>query len=163
MDEPRPDQHLQASGRIIANEIRGNAMSMLIGGAICLYFGFTLLIDAPASADEQATQTWFAVDRGFRTSFLALGAGFLIAAAWSMTGRSAALLMSAVVEVVFALLMLLLAIETTLEARADGRWDAFAILFLILFVIGLSGALRVWQLHGAAARLARPVEPRDDE
>jgi hypothetical protein len=136
--ESHNEDSRSVSTRAAAEAIRGSALGLLVGGGVCLYFGFTLLIDAPGSASEEAVQTWFAADRAFR---------------WSM-------LLAVPSELVFALLMLAMSIETTLEARADGQWDVFAILLLILLVMGLAGARRSWELYVVSGHL--PRSPTDD-
>lgn len=152
VEEPH-DQNTQfARGHAVASAVRGHALTLLIGGGICLYFGFSWLVDAPGSAGEDTTQTWFAVDRAFQWILRIIGIVFLVAAAWAWSGQRLAILLGAIADAGFALLMLAIAIETTLEARADGGMDAFAILFLILAVIGASGAKRLWGLYAASGR-----------
>lgn len=155
MDETPYEEPRRSVGQAAAEAVRGSALTLLIGGGICLYFGFTLLIDAPGSASEEATEVWFGVDRAFRWILRIIGIAFLISAAWAMSGQRAAMLPAVFAEAGFALLMLAMAIESTLEARADRTWDAFAILFAILAVVGVSGAKRSWDLYVSAGRDAR--------
>jgi hypothetical protein len=147
MEEPHGEGPPPIARASLVDAIRGSALGLLIGGGICLFFGFTLLIDAPGSASEEATETWFAIDRVFQWALRIVGVVFLIAAAWAMTGQRRSMLLGTISEVGFCLLMLAMAVETTLEARADGGMDAFAILYAILFVIGLSGVKRSWVLY----------------
>ena len=161
MSEPPYEEHRPTPGRMFAAEIRGSALGLLIAGGVCLYFGFALVIDAPGSAGEEATQAWYAADHAFRWCLRVLGALFLLAAAWAATGQCAAMLLSTAAEVAFALLMLAMSIEATLEARADGLWDFFVILLLILAVIGISAAKRSWSLYRMSGRAARTVPSED--
>ena len=145
--QPRPSDH---SPYYLPEEIRSNMMTFLVAGGICLYFGFSWWIDAPGSVSEEAAKSWFAVDIAFRWCLRGIGALFLIAAALAQTGRAIALLPGLLAEGAFALLMLAMAVDTTLEARADGQFDPYVILFLILAVVGISGLRRLWTLHHAA-------------
>jgi hypothetical protein len=158
--ESHNEDSRSVSTRAAAEAIRGSALGLLVGGGVCLYFGFTLLIDAPGSASEEAVQTWFAADRAFRWCLRIAGVAFLLAAAWAATGQRSSMLLAVPSELVFALLMLAMSIETTLEARADGQWDVFAILLLILLVMGLAGARRSWELYVVSGHL--PRSPTDD-
>lgn len=161
MNEPERGPTPPASNRVFAEAVRGSAFSLLIGGGICLYFGFTVLLDAPGSASEEAAEFWYTIDRVFQWALRIIGAVFLIAAAWATTGQRAAMLLAALAEIGFAMLMFAWTVETILEARADGGFDAFAILLGILAIIGVSGAKRSWTLYTSLAGAA-PLESKDD-
>jgi hypothetical protein len=161
MDEPERQPARPASNRAFAEAVRGNAFSLLIGGGICLYFGFTVLLDAPGSASEEAAEFWYTLDRVFQWALRIIGALFLVAAAWALTGQRTSMLLAALAEIGFAMLMFAWTVETILEARADGGFDAFAILLGILAIIGISGAKRSWLLYTSMAGTA-PFEGGDD-
>jgi hypothetical protein len=161
MSEPPNEGTRPLSNRALADAIRGNALSLVIGGGICLFFGFRWLVDAPGSASDEAAKGWYAVDQVFRWVLRVIGVIFLAAAAWSWTGQRASLLLAVAAEAGFALLMLAMAVDSTLEARADGSWDAFAILFAILVIIGISAAKRSWELYVSAGR-TRPATTAHD-
>lgn len=156
MDDYQETRSIPAApaNRVVTEAIRGSAFGLLIGGAICLYFGFSWLIDAPGSASEQAAARWYAVDHAFQWALRVIGVAFLLGAAGAWTGQRWSALVSAAVEAAFALLMIAMAIESTLEARADGAWDAFVILFGVLALISMSTAWRSWQLYAAAGAAA---------
>lgn len=147
MSDPPNEETPSASARPLAAAIRGSALGLLIGGGVCLYIGFAWLLDAPGSASDEAAKAWFAVDQLFRWILRVTGILFLVAAAWAASGQRASMLLATLAEAGFALLMLAMAIESTLEARADGTWDAFAILFAVLVVVGASAAKRSWRLY----------------
>jgi hypothetical protein len=156
MESPQyPDQQNRAAASLSA-EIQSQMLTFLIAAGICLYFGFSWLIDAPGSAGAEATKTWFAIDMAFRWCLRVVGAVFLIAAALAPTGQPFALLPALAAEGAFTLLMIVMGIETTLEARADGHFDAFVILFLILAIVGVSSVKRLWTLWREATRAAAP-------
>ncbi len=155
MSESPEQERRPLANRPLADAIRGNTLGLVIGGGICLYFGFRWLIDAPGSASEEAAKAWYTIDQVFRWILRVVGVIFLAAAAWSSTGQRASLLLAIAAEVGFALLMLAMAIESTLEARADGTWDAFVILFAILVIIGVSAAKRSWEIYAATGRPAQ--------
>jgi hypothetical protein len=140
----------------VSDAVRGTTLGLVIGGGVCLYFGFAWLLDAPGSVSDEAAKSWFAVDQAFRWTLRVVGVVFLVAAAWSATGQRPAMLLAALAEGGFALLMLAMAIESTLEARADATWDPFAILFLVLVLVGLTAAKRSWGVY-ASARPAIPI------
>lgn len=153
MDSPQNKSTTRHSHNAFAAEIRADTLSFVIGGGICLYFGFTWLADIPTNADEEAKKIWFAIDTAFIWSLRVIGALFLLTAALALTGRPFALIPALLAEGAFTLLMLAMAIDTTLEARADNiGFDAYAILFLIMTVIGASGVRRLWRLHRDATR-----------
>jgi len=160
--EPNSEEPQPARDPRYASVTRSSALGLLIGGAVCLYLGFSLLVDAPGSADEDTTKAWFAADHVFQWLLRILGAGFLLIAAWTLTGQRSALLLSAAVEAGFAALMVAMAVETTFEARADGLWDFNVILLLILAVIGVTAGRRSWVLYAATGR-ARSSTPTEGE
>lgn len=148
--EPVPNEQADATERgdpAVAEAIRGTGLGLLIGGGVCLYFGFTLLVDAPGSVSEEEAERWFAVDHIVRWSLRAVGIAFLVCAAWAWTGQRSSMLLATFTEGVFTLLMVAMAVESTVEARADGGFDAFAIILVILAVIGFGGARRCWRLY----------------
>ena len=132
--------------KAVSHMITSTAMGLAIAGGICLFFGYSLLIDAPGSASKEAVETWFAIDRAFQWALRIVGIVFLIAAGMAWIGMRASQYLAVLAEGCFALLALALAVETTLEARADGHMDVYAILFLILAAMGASATKRSWDL-----------------
>lgn len=153
MNEEPPVERDAAEKRMAAAAIKGRALGALLAGGVCLYFGFGWLVDAPASAGEDATPTWYAVDCAFRWGLRIVGGAFVIVAALAASGSRPSMLLGAVVEGVFALLMLAMTVETYLEARADGHFDATVILLAILAVVGLSAARHSWALYVRAGHI----------
>lgn len=160
MIEHQDSESAAPTNRALDGAIRGAAFGLLIGGAICLYFGFSWMVDAPGSASKESAASWFAVDHAFRWALRIVGVVFLLAAAGAAMGQRWSALLATISEGAFALLMIAMAIETTLESRADGGWDALVIIFGVLALISLSAAWRSWQLYTAANRAA-PMTPAD--
>ncbi|GEM_PF-5501767 len=135
--------------------IRGGALSLLVGGGVCLYFGLALVPTAPASAGPQQVEQWLAADRLLFWWLKAAGLLLLIAAGLSLAGGRSAALLAAVAELDFGLLMIVMSVEWTIKARMDGWTDYQVILLLILAVLGLSGAWHSWKLYLRAGRADR--------
>lgn len=155
MDSPQDTHKIALSRARINEEIRSHAMTFLIAGGICMYFGFAWVIDAPTNADERATELWYNIDYAFQWILRGVGALFLLAAALAHSGQRLALWFGMVAEGIFVLLMLTMALETTLETRAAGAgFDPFVILFLILAVMGMPSIARLWKLCRAAAAIS---------
>lgn len=154
MDEPQNEHPRPVRGRLLSEAIRGTAFGLLIGGGLCLYFGFILVPDAPLNVSEAEQETWMAVDQGLFWSLRIVGIAFLLAAAWAATGQRASMLLATLAEATFALVMLAMSVVWTLEARATGAWNYHVILLLILLIIGVSGAKRSWSLYASAAPTA---------
>jgi len=146
MNKPPPADRPEQRGDWDA-AIKGATFGGLIAGAVCLYFGFQWLVDAPASADESATAVWYAIDQGFRWALRVIGAAFFLVALLARSGSPASALLATVVESAFALLMLAMAVDTLVEARADGQFDATVILLLVLMAVGISAARHSWLLY----------------
>ena len=65
--------------RDVSGAIKSSAINLLIGGAVCLYFGLTLAADAPAAAKtREAVERWWAVDNAFFWSLRGLGGLFIL-------------------------------------------------------------------------------------
>ena len=161
MEEQLGREPAAPRGARSADAVRGSALSLLIFGAVCLYFGLAWLIDAPASAGAESARTWFAVDRAFQWLLRLIGTVFLLAAAYALSGRRGALLLAAIADTAFVLLMVALAVETTLETRADGRWDPFVILFVVLAIIGAASARRTCRDYALCGTSAQPTRSGD--
>ena len=123
----------------VTQAIRSSTMGLMIGGAICLYFGFSLLVETTA-------------DKILFTALKIVGIAFVLAGAWAWTGSRASMLMAAITEAAFALVALTMSVTWTLEARAMGTWNPQVILLLILVAISVAGARRSWELYRAAGR-----------
>jgi len=150
VNEPQQEAEPTVRKAFVSDAIRGSALGLLIGGGVCLFFGFTLVADAPGSVSEQEAQSWFARDAFFYWCLRIIGVGFLVVAALAGMGKRVSMLLAAIVEVVFALLMLVMMVEWTIEARMDGTWEYSVMLLILLAVISLSGARRSWELYNAA-------------
>jgi hypothetical protein len=149
----------RATGASVQAAIRSSALGLLIGGAICLYFGLTLIADAPGSVSQEEAERWFATDRALFWCLRGTGLLFLISAVLAWIGRRVSMLLATIADVVFALLMLAMAVEWTLEARVDGGWDATVILLLILAFIAAGAARRSWDLYRRAGLRSPAGEP----
>ena len=149
MGDPPSDASMTRRSAASGAAVRGAAFSLLIGGAICLYYGYSWLVDAPGSASEEATQSWFAVDWAFRWALRALGITFLAAAGLAFVGLGVSMILATVAEGGFGVLLSAIAIETFLEGRADNSFDPMVILFVILAVFGFGAAKRSWELYTA--------------
>jgi hypothetical protein len=150
VNEPQQEAEPAVRKAGVAEAIRASALGLLIGGGICLFIGLTWGPDAPGSVSEHEAQSWFARDRLFYWCLRIIGVGFLVAAALAGMGKRVSMLLAVIVEVVFALLMLVMMVEWTIEARVDGAWEYSVILLILLAVISLSGARRSWELYNAA-------------
>ncbi len=130
--------------------IRGSALGLLIGGAVCLYFGFSLIPDAPMDATPDEQQRWFAVDEAFNWGLRVVGAGFVLAAALAAAGMRSSMLLATVVESLFAILMIAMTIGWTADARAIGAaWNPQVIILIVMAVVGIVGAKHSWELYRA--------------
>ena len=152
MDEPQNNGARAASGRLFAEAIKHRMLGLLIAGAVCLYFGFAMRADAPIDVSKEEQEMWYALDQALFWSLRIVGFAFLLVGAWTATGQRRSVLAAALVELVFAAVMLAAAIAWTAEARVVGGWDYQVILLLILLVVGLSEAKRSWGLYVAAGR-----------
>lgn len=161
MNEPQQEAEPTVRKAVVADAIRGSALGLLIGGGICLVIGFTWVPDAPGSVSEQEAQSWFARDVFFHWCLRVIGVGFLVAAALAGMGKRVSMLLAAIVEVVFALLMLVMMVEWTIEARVDGTWAYSVMLLILLAIISLSGARRSWELYNAARPAVVPMPDED--
>lgn len=148
----------QASTCVPSDSIRGSALGLLIGGGICLYFGLTLIAMAPGSASSDEAQRWFAADNALFWCLRVIGALFLIAAGLAAVGRRVSMALAALAEIAFALLMIVMTIEWTLRARADGMWDYQIILLLILAILAVGGGRRSWALFRATGSARGTVD-----
>jgi hypothetical protein len=151
----QPDVESPPRGRRHNREaaIRSTAFGALVAGGLCLYFGLVWSADAPASASPQATEMWYFVDHVFQWWLRIIGVGFLAGAGLSAMGNRLGALVTAADEAAFALLMLAMAVNAYLEARAMGVFDATVILFGVLLVVGLSAARYSW----SAFLVSRPA------
>jgi hypothetical protein len=149
-----PDPHR----RHVQAHIRAAAFDLLIGGALCLYLGYSLLIAAPGRVSEADAETWFAIDRVFRWCLRGLGVAFLIAAALAAAGLRVSMLLAMIVEGAFVVLMIVMAVQWTVEARVDGGWDMAALLLALLAIIGISSVRKSWSLYQAQPVRGFPLE-----
>lgn len=151
MSAQPPGNSSPADHATIRASIQSMALGALLAGGVCLYFGFTWLVDAPGSASKEATQIWYNVDHGFQWALRTVGIAFLAVAALAAAGQRAGALLGTIVESAFALLMLAMTIDTFLEARADGQLDATVILLLVLMAVGISAARHSFILYSRSA------------
>jgi hypothetical protein len=161
MSEPPNEETRPRAGQPLTDAIRGNALGLVIGGGICLYFGFAFVADAPSGVSEEERAMWFALDNGLFWALRVVGIGFLLAGAWAASGRRPAMLLAAATEAAFALVMLAMSIAWTLEARVMGTWNPQVILLLILLIVGLLGARRSWELYTSTRRVRQPATTDD--
>lgn len=149
---PQVPQVPKRSPPAVTADIRSAALWLLIGGGLCLYFGLSLVVTAPASVadDPQATQHWFALNRTLNRCLAGVGTLFILAAALAVIGQRVAMLAATIVEILFALLLVVMSVSWTIEGRADGEWNYQVILLLILAVLGVGGVKRSWELYRAA-------------
>jgi len=128
---------------------RESAIGLLIGGALCLYFGFTLAADAPGSISRAAAEPWFLADNISFWCLRGIGGLFLLTAGLVSIGQVWAMLLGAIGEGLLVVLLLGMSVMWTLEARVDGQWNAQVILLLIMAVLGAGSALRCWRIYVA--------------
>ena len=159
MDEERP---VSNPGAALAESVRGSALSLLLSGGVCLYFGLTLIADAPGSASPADAQRWFAADHAMFWGLRGLGIGFLVTAALAALGQRVALLLATIAEALFALLMLIMTVAWTLEARVDGMWNYQVILLLVLAMVSVGAAQGAWRRWRATRALAVTQHGFDD-
>jgi hypothetical protein len=143
VQEPVREKPAEAGGAR-RESIQGSALSLLLGGGVCLYFGLTLIADAPGSASPAEAQRWFAVDNALFWCLRGIGVLFLVAAGLAALGHRVAMLLATVAEAAFFVLMIAMAVDWTLEARADGLVNYQVILLLILAIISGSAARSAW-------------------
>ena len=161
MNEPPSASTERAARLFVSDAIRGSALGLLIGGGMCLFFGFALLVDPPGSVSSDEAEFWRAWDHVFRWSLRIIGVSFLVAAALAGMSKRVSMLLAAIVEVAFALLMLVMMVEWTIEALMDGTWEYSVMLLILLAVISLSGARRSWESYNAARPAAVPMPDED--
>ena len=148
MNEDLPVERAAGESPAATEAIKRSAFGALLAGGVCIFFGFSWTIDWPVSDSEEADRVWKLMDHGFRWSLTVVGVAFLVVAALAAMGKRVSALLGTVVEAAFALLMLVMTIETILEQRASGGgFDAFAILLLIMMAVGISAARHSWVLY----------------
>src|SRR5262249_42870066 len=117
LDTPNPSPEANEARHA---QIRAEAISLLIGGALCLYFGFTLPLNAPANVPDDVAEKWFMADRVCYYVLRGVGCGFLLAAALAAAGIRISLLLSVATELIFALLMIAMTVIWTWRAQVSG-------------------------------------------
>jgi hypothetical protein len=162
MSEDRPPSAPGASAAV-RDAITGSALGLLLSGGICLYFGLTLVADAPGSANTAEAERWFAADNALFWSLRGIGVLFLVAAALAAAARPVSMLLATIAETGFAVLMVVMTVDWTLEARADGLVNYQIILLLILAIVGVSAARSAWKRWQVARLGARPPSEPDSE
>ena len=100
---------------------------------------------------------WWAIDNTFFWCLRGMGVLFLLGAGLAAAGKRAAPLVAVGCEMLFVILMLVMAVAWTIEARVDGGFDPYVILLAVMGVLGLGGIRRYWTLH----RLANTAEDRE--
>jgi hypothetical protein len=160
MNERGPEQR-QGMGHGGDQSVRGSALSLLLGGGVCLYFGLTLIADAPGSATADQVPRWFAADHTLFWCLRGFGVLFVMAAALAALGQRVAMLVATVAEAGFAVLMVAMTVEWTLKARADGTINYEVILLLILAIVGVSAARNAWGRWTAGRSGARRASESD--
>jgi hypothetical protein len=143
-----------AESRFWGESIRGLTVQLLIGGGLCLYFGYSLIADAPAGASREEAQRWFALDNALFLALRIVGFGFLAAGGLATAGLRLALPATILCEAVFAGLMLVMSIAWTLEARASGGWNPLVILLLVLAFLSAGSIPRVWRMYRLSGAVA---------
>lgn len=134
-------------------ELGSMVLGLLVGGGVCLYLGLAFMADAPAKVSpEQAESLWFVVDNVLFWCLRVVGLLLLLAAALAFARKRIAALVAAVGELGFTLVMIAMAIENTIEARVDGYWDYFVILYAVLAIVAASAAKRSWQVYRLSSR-----------
>jgi len=156
MDEREHDEQRTTGTAIgrrrISDEVRASAIGLLIAGGLCLYFGFTLAANAPPDATPEEAARWFAVDEALNWGLRIVGILFLAVAGLAMTGARAALLGAALCEGLFALVMVAMAIEWSVDAHVfGGGWDPAVIIVALLAIISVGQAMRAWTLYRQSA------------
>ena len=139
--------------------IKGLAFSLLIGGLVCLFLGFTWPADAPAAAqtDEQR-EFWWALDNAFFWCLRVLGVVFLFAAGLAAAGTRISMLLATIAEAAFVLLMIAMSIAWTIEARVDGDFNIMVILLIIFAVLGIGGLKQSWLLYRVSGGNRPPAQ-----
>lgn len=140
----RPDPDTAAPH---AAAVRGYAFGLALAGAVCLYFGFSLVADAPGSATPAEAERWFALDHAANWALRGIGLLLLCAAGLASLGARSAMLVGLAGETLLAVLLVAMSLEWTVEARADGGWSPAVILLLILAAMSVSSALRCWRVY----------------
>ncbi len=157
MSNAQPTEDARRPAMDVSTAIRGSALWLLIGGALCLYFGLSLSAETYLSIDPQDAPRWRAANMALNWGLRAAGVLFVVTAAAALSGRRASMLLAAIVEGFLALLLVAMTVSWTLEARAAGGWNYQVILLLILAVLGVGGVKRSWELYRAAGPPAPPA------
>lgn len=160
MDEPSRPQAADANERgspgreprMRRDSIRSLTVQLLVGGGLCLYFGYSLRADAPGNATPAEAERWFALDNALFLALRIVGFGFLGAGGLAAAGLRPALPATILCEAAFAGLMLAMSVARTWEARVSGGWDPLAILLLVLAFVSAGGIPHVWQTYTRSAR-----------
>lgn len=148
---PRPD---------VPALIRANALSFLVGAALCLYFGWNWTETWPDNVDAKQQQFWISLDHAYAWTLRGLGALFLIASGLAAAGRRASLMMGALTEGLFVLFMILLSAGQTWEMRIIGGWDQMVVLYLLFAVLAAANLRTLLAQRRLALR--GPATPRPD-
>ena len=143
---------------VTSGQIKAAALGLAIGGGICLYFGMTLVADAPGSATPEEAERWFALDNGLFWLLRGVGVLFILSAGLAAMGQRGAMLLGTVCEVLLVLWLVAMSVVWTIEARADGVWNYQVILLLIIAAVSVGGAKRSWGLYSAAGQKVPPDE-----
>jgi len=134
-------------------ELGAMTLGLVIGGGVCLYMGLSLIADAPANVSrDEAESLWFVVDNAIFWCLRIIGAVLLLAALLAFARQRIAALVATIGEIGFTLIMVGMAIENTIEARVDGIWDYFVILYAVLAIVAASAAKRSWQVYRLSSR-----------
>jgi hypothetical protein len=144
----------QQSSAWTAQAVRESAIGLLIGGGLCLYFGFTLIADAPGSVSKVAAESWYLADNITFWCLRGIGLVFLLTAGAAAVGQTWAMLLAAVAEGLLAALLVGMSVLWTIEARVDNTWNAQVILLLILAILGAGSAARCWRIYKAGRSVA---------
>ena len=147
---PQVSQVPKRSPAAVTAEIRSTALWLVIGGGLCLYFGLSLTVTAPGSSNAEEEARWYAINTVLNHCLAGVGALFILGAGLAATGKRVAMLAATIVEILLALLLVVMSVSWTIEARADGRWSYEVILLLILAVLGVGGVKHSWELYRAA-------------
>ncbi len=138
--------------------VRGEALGLLLGGAVIFYFGMSLVARAPAAATSAEAERWFTLDNALFLGLRILGGVMILVGGVAWLGQPVALLLAAVSELALALLLLAISALWTLRAQFSGAWDPQVLLLLLVAAISIAACVRAmrlflaWRAQRAAAQ-----------
>jgi hypothetical protein len=129
---------------VVANETRGLALGLLIGGAVSLYLGLNLVATPVSGAPDEVNRMWMGVDTALITALKIVGAALLLAGILCLTGVPLALRVALLAEAGAALVFLSLGLAWLVKWR---NIDLYILIMLVMGAMSVAAFMRCLRLH----------------